>query len=187
MPCISFAPPAIWYSSYLFPNPDGLSVKTTAAKNHANRCLVKGNAPEAVMLTIPVEGGGRILKHTKDLTRVKLSDHGNWRHTHLGALEACYGKTPYYVYLMDELQKVYDAYFESLQDFNNAIHKVIMTFMIGEMNENAIKHFLKNPLIKERGGELATRIDPFLSVIDALMTLGRDTLPALMALRMQPK
>lgn len=37
-----------------------------------------------------------------------VSDHGRWRRAHLNALQAAYGRTPYYPYLMSEIAALYD-------------------------------------------------------------------------------
>ena len=44
---------------------------------------------------------------------VALSSHGNWRHTHWGALFSAYGRTPFFDYFADDLKQIYTD--ESIQ------------------------------------------------------------------------
>ena len=176
---LPFAPSASWYNSYLsrLRGENNKSVSEEAMiVSHPNRCVIRDISGNRLTLTIPVEGGGRILRNVKDLRRIKLSDHGNWRHVHLGAFDACYGRAPYYPYLINGLKEIYNSPFETLHDFNHAIHRLIMTFLYGETDKSEILKHRNNPIVKERGEELSEEIEPDISLLDPLMNLGRETL-----------
>ena len=61
---------------------------------------------------------------------VELSDHGNWRHTHWGALFSAYGRTPFFDYFADDLQKIYhDESIIGIVSLNMAIHAAVIDFL----------------------------------------------------------
>lgn len=68
----------------------------------AHRCgIVDTRGPLA--LTIPVRSpGGRC-----SWSEVKVSDHGEWWHKHLTALESAYGRTPFFEFYIDRLRPIF--------------------------------------------------------------------------------
>ena len=46
--------------------------------------------------SLAIAGGGRQLRTLRNLDTLKLSDHGDWRKVHLGAIESILGRTPFY-------------------------------------------------------------------------------------------
>src|SRR5574344_1474574 len=68
-------------------------------QTYRNRCIIATtNGVQA--LTVPIEG----FEGSKCLMRdIRISDHGNWRHLHLNALESAYSESPYYEYYIDDL------------------------------------------------------------------------------------
>lgn len=79
-----------------------------------NRCVIMTtNGPQS--LTIPIEG----FDGSKCLMRdIRISDHGNWRHLHLNALESAYGVSPYYEFYIDEIRPFFQRHWDYLYDFN---------------------------------------------------------------------
>ena len=134
------------------------------------------------MLTIPLEGGAGVLKHNLPVEKFRLSDHGNWRHTHLHALEASYGKAPYFGELMSRIEEVYNDDFILLKDFNIAIDRVCWSFLTRDRNPILLKkEFLADEAPLARGEEILAGLNASLSIIDALMRLGPETLLGIMA------
>lgn len=189
---IPYAASAIWYARFLrnFKVPE-------CEGRHAARTFIRGNASDPLMLSIAVEGGGRRLRGRNAYFNTLLSDHGNWRVTHRRALDAVYGKTPYYAHISALLNPIYEGTECTLAGFNNAIHKVLLSFLIGDMTREEILYISggelcdetanllpedKISLMFDRGNEIAERIDPELSILDALMNYGRETLPGLLSL-----
>lgn len=85
-------------------------------QTYRNRCLIAGpDGPLA--LTVPVEHGG-----PRTATRdVRISDHGNWRHTHWTALVSAYEGSPYFEYYADDFRPFYERRYTFLADFNEAL------------------------------------------------------------------
>ena len=83
-------------------------------QTYRNRCFIAG--PEGrQILTVPVEKSDSPKCLMKD---VRISDHGNWRHLHLMALESAYGNTPYFEFYRDDFVPFYERKFEFLVDFD---------------------------------------------------------------------
>ncbi len=89
-------------------------------QTYRNRCLIAGpDGPLA--LTLPVERSG-----PRTATRdVRLSDHGNWRHTHWNALESAYENSPYFPYYADDFRRIYTQRYTFLVDFNEALRELV--------------------------------------------------------------
>ena len=143
--------------------------------------------PQASTLTIPVEGGSSVLKRRG--ADPMLSDHGKWRREHLGAWNAAYGRTPWFDHLMPQLEQVY-ADSEGgmrLEEFNSRLLDVALSWIdmgaVGKqtarLNEiGEVARFpqidLADPRIKAYACEVNAKIDPEISIFDAIFRLGRD-------------
>lgn len=60
---------------------------------------------------------------------VRISEHGNWRHLHWGALYSAYGKSPYFDYIADDLHSIIGGEQTSLLEFNTALQNLIIDFL----------------------------------------------------------
>lgn len=60
---------------------------------------------------------------------IRISEHGNWRHLHWGALMAAYGRSPYFDFVAPELQPIIMGDEVSLLEFNMRLHRLIVEFM----------------------------------------------------------
>ena len=61
---------------------------------------------------------------------VMLSGHGNWRHTHWGALFSAYGRTPFFDYFADDLKRIYtDESIRTITLLNMALHAAVIDFL----------------------------------------------------------
>lgn len=137
-----------------------------------------------ITLSLAVEGGGRQLRSLDKIEGAKLSEHGDWRRNHLGAIEACLGRKPFFRDMEEALIKVYsDIELSSLKSFNTAIYKTILSFLIGEMEPSELSLFSRKEALKNRGEEIALELNPDISILQALANHGRETLLALMALK----
>jgi hypothetical protein len=86
-------------------------------QTYRNRCVIMTtNGPQS--LTIPIEGfdGAKCL-----MRDIRISDHGNWRHLHLNALESAYGVSPYYEFYIDDIRPFFERHWDYLYDFNMEI------------------------------------------------------------------
>ena len=81
-----------------------------------------------VKLTVPLEGSSNAMPvMMKD---VNLSEHGNWRHLHWGALFSSYGKSPFFDFIAQDLRSIIvDGKQSRLLDLNMQLHNLIVDFM----------------------------------------------------------
>lgn len=94
-------------------------------QTYRNRCVI-ATTNGLQTLSIPVE-------HTQEkgedssrqITDIRISNHGNWRHLHWNALMSAYGDSPFFDYYVDDLKPFFEDRWENLFDFNMAItHKM---------------------------------------------------------------
>lgn len=89
-------------------------------QTYRNRCYIA--APSGPLaLSIPVERPS----HSPAMIDVRLSEHGNWRHVHLAALDSYYRHTPYYDYYRDDLLPFYEQRHTHLVQYNTALLKLV--------------------------------------------------------------
>ena len=181
---IPFAASAEWYVAYFRSLSQGMEKREAEARAReatgddrralARTRIVDGEGRE-LMLTVPVAGGAPRLKKTHSPESLILSDHGNWRHIHLGALEAAYGRAPFFIHLMPLLREAYNDETDSLAGFNATIDGAIKTFLFhggdvpGRFPELSAQ-------ARERAQEVLKEVKGEVSIIDALMRLGPQIL-----------
>ncbi len=194
---IPFAASAEWYAAWLAAIRTDLSLSAAISKASASigiagkdfaRTRITGNTG-SLFLSIPIEGGGASLKKASGISKAVMADHGNWRHMHLGALEAAYGRTPFYQHIIPALNEIYASPIKLLSDFNSAIHDALCGFLGIGNPESVLDFYAFDHLssIALRARELASRINFRHSILEALMLYGRETLLALVIPRPEPK
>jgi len=143
---------------------------TTGSASDSNHCTIAGG----VRLTIPILGGRKALLRTGEAT---ISEHGRWRHIHIGALRAAYGRSPFYHYYGPEIEKIIlDENIHDLRALNESLHRYIYS-KIGPLTAPAAKLRRENPkMYRELHSEKSNGTDPSLSIIDTLFRLGPDTI-----------
>lgn len=177
-----------WYSAWLKGLADGFD--DTAAADYANaatsssgkdfaRCLIPGNCGP-MMLSVAVKGGASRLKHDRGAAVAELSTHGNWPRVHLGALEAVYGRAPYFEHYMPVIRGAIDSGAATLRELCSNVHEAVAGMIAGDLQLIPPLSRELPPHLRERADELKMTVDPRLSVIDPLMRLGPDTLLALL-------
>ena len=90
-------------------------------QTYRNRCIIAGPSGR-IDLTVPTVKPDVPKCPMKD---IRISEHGNWRHLHLYALESAYGNTPYFEYYRDDFVPFYEKRYEFLIDFNEALQEMI--------------------------------------------------------------
>ncbi|MGL5272455.1 MAG: WbqC family protein [Phocaeicola sp.] len=90
-------------------------------QTYRNRCTIAA-ANGALSLTIPTEKSEGAKCLMKD---IRISEHGNWRHTHWNALVAAYRNTPFFEYYADDFKAIYDRKTPFLIDFNEEFCQLI--------------------------------------------------------------
>jgi len=78
-------------------------------------------------LTVPLVGSTNNMM--APLRDVLISEHGDWRRLHWGALFSAYGRSPYFDYVADDLARVINGGQRYLYEFNRQMHEVIVDFM----------------------------------------------------------
>ena len=78
-------------------------------------------------LSVPLVGSTNNMM--TPLRDVLISEHGDWRRLHWGALYSAYGRSPYFDYVADDLSRVIHGSQRYLHEFNSQLHEVIIDFM----------------------------------------------------------
>lgn len=160
-----------------------------------NHCHIIGaNGTQNLTLPLIKPSGGSLIT-SKDLF---ISEHGDWRRIHWGALFSAYGKSPFFDYIADDLKSIYENQkLTRLMDFNMAIHNLIVDFLdlpielsvcdeiptenisdlrrkVGEKHADNLTFIHDIPywqVWQERYG-----FTPDMSIIDLLMNHGRESI-----------
>ena len=180
---VPYLPSQKWMSEWIEHRLAGKSAVEAAViadrcidRRQMGRTLISG-ANGTQLLTIPVTGGASVWKR-RNLNDVEISQHGNWQHTHLGAIEAAYARTPYFDTLFDALKPLYSKAEGSLALFNAAILEVLISFINIETLSDGITRRRKcqDRILAEwcDAGKKLYREE--ISVLDPLMRYGPDTL-----------
>lgn len=121
------------------------------------------------MLSVPVAKGPGL----------QLSDHGNWPHRHLGALNALYGRSPFFPYLFPLIEEAYRDLPDTLPEFSQRLHDIAMLWLdtdaVREWRGNAPADPALSEVICQTALALKTKINYNLSIFDALFRLGKET------------
>ena len=151
-------------------------------------------------LTVPLVGStNNMMTPLKD---VLISEHGDWRRLHWGALFSAYGRSPYFDYVADDLSRVIHGDQRYLHEFNRQLHEMIVDFMdlpltthyiqeddsvpedatdlrgrIG-MKKNDTQPIANVPYYQMWTGNGGFKAD--LSILDLMMNMGREGIFTLM-------
>lgn len=152
-------------------------------------------------LTVPLVGSTNNMM--TPLRDVLISEHGDWRRLHWGALYSAYGRSPYFDYVADDLSRVIHGGQRYLHEFNAQLHELIVDFMdlpiatryleSGEKNEGVAD--LRGRIAMKRPDTLPIANVPYyqmwpvdggfhadLSILDLMMNTGREGILTLMAM-----
>lgn len=166
--------------------------------SHHRYVIDAPNGP--VKLTVPLVGATNAM--SVPMRDMLVSEHGNWRHLHWGALFSSYGKSPFFDFIADDLHHIIiEGRQQRLLDLNMELHKLIVDFMdlpittrvVSDEDETAHLvacgiHDLRGKIGGKRPDTLpiadvpyyqmwARRRDTFhprLSILDLLMNEGRE-------------
>ena len=152
-------------------------------------------------LTVPLVGSTNNMM--TPLRDVLISEHGDWRRLHWGALFSAYGRSPYFDYVADDLDRVINGGQRYLHEFNRQLHEVIVEFMdlpittrylsMGEMPDAGVVD-LRGRIGMKKPDTLAMANVPYsqmwtqtrqgfeaeLSILDLMMNMGREGIFTLM-------
>ena len=177
-----------------------LDEKRLPLRHSHHRYRVDG--PNGVQtLTVPLVGSTNNMM--TPLRDVLISEHGDWRRLHWGALYSAYGRSPYFDYVADDLSRVIHGSQRYLHEFNAQLHQVVVDFMdlpistsYGGGNsaaENVTD--LRGRIAMKKPDTLpianvpyyqmwkgADGFRPDLSILDLMMNMGREGIFTLMAM-----
>ena len=154
-------------------------------------------------LTVPLVGSTNNMM--TPLRDVLISEHGDWRRLHWGALFSAYGRSPYFDYVADDLSRVINGSQRYLHEFNSQLHAVIVDFMdlplttryLDEVAQGdkadaldlrgriAMKKADNLPLTNVEYYQMwkgSTGFKADLSILDLMMNMGREGIFTLMAM-----
>ena len=154
-------------------------------------------------LTVPLVGSTNNMM--TPLRDVLISEHGDWRRLHWGALFSAYGRSPYFDYVADDLSRVINGSQRYLHDFNAQMHEVIVDFMdlplktryLQDVGEGDVQDVtdLRGRIAMKKPDTLpisnvpyfqmwtsASGFFPDLSILDLMMNTGREGIFTLMAM-----
>ncbi|MDE5870495.1 MAG: WbqC family protein [Muribaculaceae bacterium] len=141
------------------------------------RTVVESNSTEGIVLTVPVAGGSSAAKRLKPES-LEISAHGDWTRIHLGAIEAAYGREPYFQHLFPEIQSIINDYPQQLVRLNVLLMEKMMGFIGYAKAIEDIRHLRKvNPArCTDITLRLESKIDPAHSFLEPLFRLGPDSI-----------
>ena len=159
------------------------------------------NGPQT--LTVPLVGStNNMMTPMRD---VLISEHGDWRRLHWGALFSAYGRSPYFDYVADDLSRVIHGHQRYLHEFNRQLHEVVIDFMdlpihtsyagLGNSSGDDDVLDLRGRIAMKKGDTLPLADVPYyqmwtaasgfcrdLSILDLMMNTGREGIFTLMAM-----
>ena len=92
--------------------------ETFVKQSYRNRCLI-ATAQGTQALTVPV-----VHENHDSIDKIRISDHGNWRHLHWQAITSAYGDSPFLEYYEDE-------HFVKVHDFGDHGKKIYANALAG--------------------------------------------------------
>lgn len=111
-------------------------------QTYRNRCVI-ATAGGQQTLTVPVVTDGT--GHTP-IDRVRLSEHGHWRHLHWEALVSAYERSPFFEYYADDFAPFYrEGAYERLIDFNGALQALVCRLLGIDVNEHPTQRYEPHP------------------------------------------
>lgn len=105
------------------------AVPDAPPKGRYNRATLCGADGRELQLTIPVTGGINAVKYG-DPHSWHCADDKKWRHRHLGAINAAYGRTPFFQHIFPEIEAVItDTSENSVEVLNARLYGAMEEFM----------------------------------------------------------
>lgn len=104
-----------------------LDIKSLKTRDYT-RTVIESNNQDGMILTVPVKGGSSSVKRLKPES-LEISEHGDWPRIHLGAIEAAYGKEPYFLHLFPEIAAVITCRPQQLGSLNVLLIEKMMEFL----------------------------------------------------------
>ena len=166
--------------------------------SHHRYCVDGPNGLQT--LTVPLVGSTNNMM--TPLRDVLISEHGDWRRLHWGALYSAYGRSPYFDYVADDLSRVIHGTQRYLHEFNRQMHEVVVEFMdlpldtryVDRVGDDVLEDALdlRGRIAMKKPDTLPIADVPYyqmwnhfssnLSILDLMMNMGREGIFTLMAM-----
>lgn len=173
-----------WYSVWLRNRMAGLAdaeaAEAAARELHLkprdySRTRMTSENGDAVLLSVPIAGGASAVKR-EPYASLRISDHGNWRHTHINALQSLYGRLPYAVHYLPRYDATLGADHAKLEGLNSVLHGFITSSLgIDSILTEAAEMLRENPARIREIAEAMPIADADSSIIGCLLRYGRET------------
>ena len=152
-----------------------------------NRCAICG-ANGVATLTVPV------IKDTRCACArdVRISEHGDWRRLHWGAMFSAYGKTPFFDYIAADLEPIIRGNQTFILDLNEQLLRLFTEFLDLPLGISLTESPATPPARPSQFPEIppyyqlwAPRhgFQPHLSILDLLCNLGREAIFTLLSVK----
>lgn len=166
-----------WWRRYLEGRLAGEESLPPMPRRELMRCHIRDHAGNELTLSVPVAGGASVVKHAPVENWI-ISEHGRWEAMHLGALNAAYGKTPFYRHYIPRLQALIEHHPERATDFTNSIGEYIaealhIETLLPQLRENDAT---RREMIAERRERLDRNLPPSTSILDPLFRFGPEAI-----------
>lgn len=192
---LHYLPSIAWFQQALQFDSIQLEVSEHFVKqSYRSRCrILSANGIQVLSIPVIQPSGQKI-----QLSEAQLDNSFSWNHQHWQSLVSAYGKSAYFLYYKDELERLYAQPGQSLQAFNTAlINYLLKAFKVKlELNPSAVyrqdypsnldfrNHFnaknpspeneLRKPLKYWQVFEEKYGFTPNLSAVDLLFNLGPE-------------
>lgn len=181
-----------YYAAMLRFGTVGIDLSERYDKRHKslNRMEIVGTNGRQT-LSVPLQRPDRSMRTGE----IVLSEHGNWRHNHWGALYSAYGRTPFFDYFADDLKAVcFNPANVTMASLGIAIHEAVVDFLglpvktLPVTEENASEaaktvdmrdsRFVMEENVREYYQIWKDRhgFQPSLSILDLLFNVGREAI-----------
>lgn len=170
----SYLPPISWWHQWIT---EGMPLFADDAiyrkRGGMNHCTIDSpNGP--LTLTIPIEKP--VTPHIQ-VSEVRLSEHGDWRHKHWHALQSTYYNSPYFEYYQDQFLPIYEGHQERLVEFNAQLIQTVSHLMgLDTIEPERLKQMQSSKSTYYQVFAHKHGFVPNLSIIDLLMNMGPESL-----------
>lgn len=138
----SYFPPISYIKSFL--NADNIVIEqyeNFIKKTYRSRCRIY-SANGVINLTVPVEEAARKKVLIKD---VIIDNSTDWQKQHFKSIESAYNSSPFYEYLIDDFNFVFNKPHKYLFDLNNQILETIIKILEIKPSISLTSEFEKEP------------------------------------------
>ena len=105
-----------------------------------NKCIIStGNGLQT--LIIPLKKGKN---SQQPFMEVEISYDEDWPKKHLSAIKTAYGKSPYFIYFIDEIEMLLNKRFDKLMDLNRASIDLLIKYFKMELNILNTQEYISN-------------------------------------------